>query len=206
MARKTKTEANKTRDAILDAAERVFYAHGVARTTLEQIAADAKVTRGAVYWHFQDKIQIVDAMMSRVFLPQEDILERLAQSGSDQPLDDLKHACCEALRTMGKDKRRNRVVSIMMHRCEYVEEMAPIMKRRRACKDRMLARSLKLFEQAHELRQLAAPWTPRLAALSLQAMMTGLITSALEGRKAFDLAKTAPTCLEAFFRSIAKGR
>jgi AcrR family transcriptional regulator len=205
MPRRTKDEAEKTRDAILDAAEQIFYKHGVARTSLQQIAQAAKVTRGAVYWHFHDKIEIFDAMMSRVFLPQEDILERLATSGSDRPLDDLKKACSDSLRQMAGDKRRKRVISIVMHRCEYVEEMAPVMKRRRACKDRMLARSLKLMEQAAKLGQLSPRWTPRLAALSLQAMMSGLITSALEGRKDFDLATSAPDCLGAFFKSLGDG-
>ena len=185
-----------------DAAEHVFYQYGVARTTLEQIARAAKVTRGAVYWHFRDKIEVLDAMISRVFLPQEDILERLAASGSNQPLDDLRQACCDALRAMGKDRRRNRVVSIMIHRCEYVAEMAPIMKRRSACKNRMLERSLKMMEQAEKLGHLSPRWTPQLAALSVQAMMTGLIVSALEGRKAFNFKTSAPACVEALFKSL----
>ena len=58
MARRTKFEAEKTRNAILDAAEKVFYKRGVARTSLEQIARAAHVTRGAVYWHFHDKIEL----------------------------------------------------------------------------------------------------------------------------------------------------
>ena len=204
MARRTKDEAEKTRNAILDAAEHIFFAHGVARTSLEQIAQAAKVTRGAVYHHFRDKIEVFEAIMRRVYLPQEDVLERLAASGSDQPLSDLKKACSDALLTMGKDKQRKRVLSIALHRCEYVEEMAPVMKRRRACKDRMLARSLSLLEQAEKLGQLSKHWSPQVAALTLQAMMGGMITSALEGRKAYDLTKSGPACLDAFFRSLAR--
>lgn len=202
MPRRSKDEAEKTRHAILDAAERVFYQHGVARSTLEQIAKVAKVTRGAVYWHFTDKIELFDAMMKRVFLPQEEILELLASGESPNPLTDLKKACREALTSIGKDARRKRVISIMMLRCEYVAEMEPILKRRRDCKDRMLARSIKLFQRAGKLGHLSPAWSPELAALSLQAMMTGLITGTLEGRKAFDFAKSAPACLEAFFQSL----
>lgn len=204
MARRTKDEAEKTRSNIMDAAEQVFYEQGVARTSLEQVAFQAKVTRGAVYWHFRDKIELLDAIMKRIFLPQEDILENLAKSHSDMPLQDLKKACGDALRNMGKDKRRKRVVSIMMLRCEYVEEMEPILKRRRECKDRMLARTLSMFEQAKDLNQLSPEWTPNLAALSLQAMMSGLIISALEGRKAFNFTTSAPKCLETFFRSLER--
>lgn len=206
MARRTKDEAEKTRDSILDAAERVFYDQGVARTSLEQIAQAAKVTRGAVYWHFSDKFEVFDAMMKRVFLPHEDILEKLAASRSNQPLDDLKNACCEALRLMAKDKRRRRVISIMMLRCEYVEEMTPVLKRRRACKDRMLARTLDMMEQARAAGHLSPEWTPHLAAMGVQAMMGGLIIGALEGRRSYDLAKTAPSCVDAFFKSLQHKR
>ncbi len=203
MARRTKDEAERTRDAIVDAAERVFYAHGVAHTSLEQIAKAAKVTRGAVYWHFKDKIELCEAMMQRVFLPQEDILDQLAAKDSATPLDDLKHACVHSLKLMATDKRRQRVVSILMFRCEYVEEMAFVMERRRECKDHMLERSLKMFERAKQRGQLAAHWTPHMAAVGLQAMMGGLIMSALEGRKNFDLVKSGVGCIEAFFKSLA---
>ena len=204
MARRTKEDAEKTRDAILDAAEVVFYAHGVARTSLEQIATEAKVTRGAVYWHFKDKLQLCEGMMQRVFLPQEDVLERLAARASDTPLDDLLTAYLDSLRLIATDERRARVVSILIFRCEYVEEMTAIMERRRACKDRMLQQSQKLFERAKKLGHLSPDWTPRQAATHLQALMGGLIVNGLEQRKNFDLKKTGKICLKAFFRSVQK--
>jgi TetR/AcrR family acrAB operon transcriptional repressor len=203
MARRTKGEAEQTRNAILDAAEQVFNERGVARTSLEEIARAASVTRGAVYWHFRDKIALCEAMLQRVFLPQEDILERLATSDSDTPLTDLKKACCDALRLMARDRRRRRVATILNHRCEYVEEMTAIMKRRWQCKDRMLSRSQLLFERARKLGQLAPHWPPPTAARALQALMSGLIANALEREKSFSLAKEGVACIEAFFRSVS---
>ena len=50
--RRTKEQAEQTRVAILEAAERLFLEKGVAQCSLEQIARAAGVTRGAVYWHF----------------------------------------------------------------------------------------------------------------------------------------------------------
>ena len=203
MARRTKDEAEQTRNAILDAAEHVFNEHGVARTSLEEIARAANVTRGAVYWHFRDKIALCEAMLQRVFLPQEDILDRLASQESDTPLADLKKACCDALRLMARDKRRRRVATILNHRCEYVEEMTAIMKRRWQCKDRMLSRSKILFERAKKLEQLSAGWTPQIASRTLQALMSGLIANALEREKSFSLSKEGVACVEAFFRSVS---
>ncbi|MDE1900631.1 MAG: TetR family transcriptional regulator [Alphaproteobacteria bacterium] len=202
MARKTKDEAEKTRNAILDAAERVFYANGVTRTSLEQIAEAAGVTRGAVYWHFNDKTELCTAMMMRVFLPHEDMLAELAASPSAAPLADLKKSCLHALKLMSTDKRRQDVCSIMFLRCEYTEGMASIMDRRTECKNRMLASSEKLLTLARKQKALAAHWSPRKAAVALQALMTGLIIGALEQRDGFDLATTGAACVEAFFKSL----
>ena len=63
MVRRTKEEAQETRSAILEAAERAFYERGVARTTLADIATLAGVTRGAIYWHFSNKADVVQAML-----------------------------------------------------------------------------------------------------------------------------------------------
>ncbi len=202
MPRRTKDEAEATRNALLDAAEKIFYKRGVTRTSLEKVAKAAGMTRGAVYWHFKDKIELCEAMLERVFLPQEDMLEQLASQKGDTPLDDLCNACCESLRLFATDKHRQRVVSILMFRCEYVEEMAAVMKRRHACKDHMLKQAITLFERAKKLGHLPAHWPPHTAAIALQALMNGLITYGLERGKSFNLIKVGPASIEAFFRSL----
>jgi len=62
MARKTKEEAEKTYHALLSAAAEVFQESGVAAATLNSIAARAGVTRGAFYWHFQSKEDLLKAL------------------------------------------------------------------------------------------------------------------------------------------------
>lgn len=57
MARKTKEESQKTRDGILDAAERVFLEKGVGTTAMADLADAAGVSRGAVYGHYKNKIE-----------------------------------------------------------------------------------------------------------------------------------------------------
>ncbi|WP_291742772.1 TetR family transcriptional regulator, partial [Limnobacter sp. UBA1615] len=69
MVRKTKEEAQETRNLILDTAEAVFSEKGVSRTTLNDIAKAADLTRGAIYWHFKNKADLFDAMFQRAILP-----------------------------------------------------------------------------------------------------------------------------------------
>ena len=59
MVRHTKTEAQVTRMRIVEGALAAFAESGVRTTTLEHVAERAGVTRGAVYWHFADKVALV---------------------------------------------------------------------------------------------------------------------------------------------------
>lgn len=50
------------RAAILDAARRLFIAHGYDRTTLREIAREAAVSTGAIYTYFRTKAEILEAI------------------------------------------------------------------------------------------------------------------------------------------------
>jgi TetR/AcrR family acrAB operon transcriptional repressor len=77
--RKTKEEAEKTRATILKSALKVFLKNGYSKTSLSDIAENAGYTRGAVYWHFKDKSEILKNIISkfhdRFFSKQHNILE-----------------------------------------------------------------------------------------------------------------------------------
>lgn len=59
MARKTKEEAARTRQRILDAALDVFYKKGYLATTIDDVASRIRLTKGAVYWHFGSKSTLI---------------------------------------------------------------------------------------------------------------------------------------------------
>ena len=65
--RKTKAEAQQTREALLAAALEVFYRRGVSQASLHEIACSAGVTRGALYWHFKNKEDLFDALFQQIF-------------------------------------------------------------------------------------------------------------------------------------------
>ena len=59
MARRTKEDAAATRNGLIDAAERVFCEKGVSRASLSDIASAAGATRGAIYWHFKETLNLI---------------------------------------------------------------------------------------------------------------------------------------------------
>lgn len=67
--RRTKAEAEQTRQQLLKVALKLFDEKGYQGTTLSEIASEAGVTRGALYWHFENKIDILTALIDSYFIP-----------------------------------------------------------------------------------------------------------------------------------------
>jgi len=126
MVRRTKEEAQATRNHILDTAEMVFQQHGVSRTTLQQIAAAAGVTRGAIYWHFRDKAELFNSMMERVTLPLEQSVKGIDDPSLDAPLTHVRTSFLAALRMTVNDPQARRVFEIATHKVEYVGELQAV--------------------------------------------------------------------------------
>lgn len=66
MARTTKAQSEATAARVVTTARRMFTQYGYAGIGLEQIAAQAGVTRGAVYHHFTSKLGLFEAVLAEV--------------------------------------------------------------------------------------------------------------------------------------------
>lgn len=92
MSKKTHEESLKTRQAILDSAMRLFSRRGFERTSLSDIAKYAGVTRGAIYWHFEDKghilVELCESIAQENHLKEK--MDRAASPEEDDPLGRLR--------------------------------------------------------------------------------------------------------------------
>src|SRR5687768_5667775 len=129
MARRSKEDALATRQQLLDAAEHVFLAQGVAGTSLNDIAVAAGTTRGAIYWHFKDKADLFNAMMDRVAMPLQQALSLLEAADEEDPLPGLKKALRAALRQTVADPQTRRVFEVATHMVEYVDSLCAVRER-----------------------------------------------------------------------------
>src|ERR1700754_508868 len=66
VTRRTQAERTEaTTGALVDAARELFARDGYDATSLDAVAARAKVTKGAVYHHFEGKRQLFEAVFTR---------------------------------------------------------------------------------------------------------------------------------------------
>ncbi|MBV9559912.1 MAG: TetR/AcrR family transcriptional regulator [Bradyrhizobium sp.] len=73
----------KTRTAIVKAARRIFGERGFAAATINDIAASARVAKGAVYHHFSTKEALFEAVFELVSLELVSELDRIARAEKD---------------------------------------------------------------------------------------------------------------------------
>ena len=120
MARRTKEEAEQTRAAILGAAIEVFLKKGVTRTTLQEIAEEAGVTRGAIYHNFANKGELLSALLESATLPDEIMEAYWEQTSGLDPLEMLAAWSQRAMEHIIPDERGRKIFTVLYHRCDRV--------------------------------------------------------------------------------------
>ncbi|KTC43932.1 TetR family transcriptional regulator, partial [Pseudomonas sp. ABAC61] len=132
MVRRTKEEAQETRAQILEAAEKAFYERGVARTTLADIATLAGVTRGAIYWHFSNKADLVQAMLDSLREPLGEMAAASEDVDEVDPLGWTRKLLVHLFHQVALDPKTRRINEILFHKCEFTDEMCDLRRQRRA--------------------------------------------------------------------------
>ncbi|MEO8163790.1 MAG: TetR family transcriptional regulator [Betaproteobacteria bacterium] len=200
--RRTKEEAQETRNHILDTAEQVFVKKGVSNTSLAQLAAAAGVTRGAIYWHFKNKADLFDAMMGRVVLPMEEMAARAGDEDLEDPLAYVRACAVHVLEHMTTDARCQRVFEICCHKVEYVDEMLQVRQRHIEARNNCLRHMERGLRNAAKRGLLAASVNPRLAAVGLHALVDGLIVNWVLDPTYLPLGRDATALVDVYLNSL----
>lgn len=203
MPRRTKEEAQATRSRILDTAELVFEQRGVSNTSLNEIAKAAELTRGAIYWHFEDKADLFNAMMQRATLPLEAAEGVACFKSADATLADLRDGFVGVLKWLTTDPRAARVFEIATHKVELVDAMAAVRQRQLTMRDGCVADVERTCRRAIGAGELPPGISPRAAAIGLVALFDGLLHNWMLDRSAFDLTRTARVAIDAYLRGLA---
>ena len=202
MVRRTKQEAQATRSHILDTAELVFEQRGVSGTSLHEIAKAAGVTRGAIYWHFEDKADLFNAMMERATMP----LEEGGAFGfekTDLTLAQMRDGFVAVLHQVVADPQMKRVFGIATHKVEYIGEMDAVRERHLSVRNGCLADVERTLKQAMKRGELSRRVPARAAAVGLHALLDGLLQNWMLDPTGFNLVKVGTQVLNTYFAGLA---
>lgn len=199
--RRTKAEAEETRNSILNAAERVFFEKGVSTASLDDVAKAAGVTRGAIYWHFSNKTDLFLELYNTVNLPLEDMIARNVEQPGADVLCYIEKSAGDWLDQLAADEHRQRIFTILL-RCPYGEDLLPVLEKQQEVDDRHTVMLDSAFDTARTEGFLNGNWTPQSATKALRWMMEGLCSEWLLFGRRFDLASEGKDGLKRLFDSF----
>lgn len=202
MARKTKAEALATRSDILDAAIQVFVERGVAGATLEQIAEAAGVTRGAIYWHFKNKLEIFRELNSEVQASFIESILRDLDKNHPNPLDQLRRLCVELLQELDEDRRKRAILRILLLRCDYSGEMEVQLRQQGRDQSKNSRLFASYFKRAIDKGHLAESVDPEVLSLSLICYLSGIVYEYFRCPAAIDLEVNSEKLITQFFAGV----
>ena len=101
------------------------------RTTLGEIAKIARVTRGAIYWHFKDKTENFASLYERLHQPCVDMILQDISKEHPEPLIQLQDICIKFLLGLENDPQKRQVQTLFLIKSDYSGELKVYNKTRR---------------------------------------------------------------------------
>lgn len=202
MARRTKQEALETRNCIMEAAVEVFFEKGVANATLNDIAVRAGVTRGAVYWHFKNKLDVFEAIHDQLQLSFVDTIAGELRNDHPHPLLQLERLCSELLIDLENNRHKFKVLSILFFKSDYTGEMAPFLRLQNERKRQNIDLFSRYFTRAQNHHHLSPDVDAATLSMALMAYMTGIVVEYLRDADGMTMSRQAPRFMRLFFKNL----
>lgn len=199
--RRTKEEAETTRQNILAAGLEVFSRKGYAATRVEDIARKADVTIGAIYHHFDGKSDLYIALVEKGDAKTNQLAQRVfAEGGTPAML--LRRLLVRLFQFLEEDAEYRAVVELFMNKTETVPELAAVRKQSLTGR-RQLAQHLEnLIEQGVETGEFRSSFSPEDAALALLGFMNGMALIWIQDQEHFSINERAEKFVELFLAGM----
>lgn len=205
MARKTKEQAEATRKGILDAAVRIFAIKGVARTSLDDIAREAGVTRGAIYWHFANKIDLLNTLWDQVLLFYAPLAEASENPDEPDPLGKLKALYLSFFIGMVEDQRQQQLFRLLFDDSDRSKDTEAMRLRHMLIRRERMQGIQNTLNNAKAKGQVPPDFDVRLGAISVLVYIYGLIAHWIMTPDLFDIQQDVPDLIEALVQMLRSG-
>lgn len=205
MARKTKEEALETRQGIIDASVRVFARQGVAKASLTDIASEAGVTRGAIYWHFANKADLLNSLWENVLEFYAPLTEASENVDEPDPLGKLQELYNSFFVAMEEDPLQQQLFRILFEDGDRSKDTEVIRQRHQQL--RLIRYNGLQVVLANAIRrgQIPPSFDVRLGTVIIFSMIHGLIANWVMNPEFVDIKKHGSLVVESIFQMFRSG-
>ena len=201
--RKTKEEAEKTRQDLLKAALSVFSQKGYAATTLDDVAKEAGVTRGAIYWHFGSKAELYTALLEEYSARGSEIVQGAVAEGGSM-VEILHRIFVRLLTAVENDPALRAVMEINLFKIEYSPELSDTLSMQVENGRNLLTGIAQAMQQGIAAGELRSDMEAEDLARAFIAFQNGILHLWLIDPIAFDLGERAPKMAEILIQGLSQ--
>lgn len=208
MARRTKEQAEQTKQVLLDTALEMFSQQGISQTSLKSIAAGAEVTHGALYWHFKNRSDLVENLYHERRLPLEEVFLDQLQAARQSAVVAIKQFLLEWFDlVLGDDRYRQRWQVFHQQSGVACPELASLSEQIAEERTQWLVSLSKLVKKARKQKQIAAKpnkGKPDLLADNLLVLMYSLINTSLMTPALCKGHKQAEQMIDTYLKGVSR--
>jgi AcrR family transcriptional regulator len=190
------------RDGLLSIAIDCFALHGYAGTSIDRIARAAGVTKGALYYHFRDKEQLLfAAVKERIGAFERHVVDRVERL--DDPAEALREVAAQCAHSAKRDNDRRFILTLMV---EALDTHAELSNEFREMMHRFRSFHRHLIRQGQESGVFRSDVDPAVAAETFVSGILGAEIQFYQEPEAFDVAKTLDCHVDQFLAWLASPR
>ena len=201
--KRTKEEAAVTRATVLKAALTVFSAKGYAAATLDDVAAAAKVTRGAIYWHFKGKADLYNTLVEEMSARGASIVQQAVAEGGTL-IDILRRVFVSQCALIEGDKEARAVMELALFKTGLDPELQAGRKKQIEAGNALIAGIADAMRMGVSQGVLRDDMDPTDMARAFIAFENGAIQQWLASPKSFSLKKSAESFAEILIKGLQK--
>ncbi|EJM2045891.1 TetR/AcrR family transcriptional regulator [Escherichia coli] len=179
MVRHTKFAAEETHKQILDAAEFCFCETGFSKTTLEMIAARAGCTRGAIYWYFNEKKDLLRQVIERVPLSLFDELTAIKNGRVSEPVKAMYRCLSRSLIKLQYNVHLRNVIYIVFFCEECPDDIRINFLQKMVDVNNFVKLLCYIFEKGKLYREICSEIRSETLAFLLFSLFTGVVRSCI---------------------------
>lgn len=201
--KRTKEEAAVTRATLLKAGLSVFSAKGYAASTLDDVAKAAKVTRGAIYWHFKSKADLYNTLVQEFSARGAAVVQQAVAEGGTL-IDILRRVFIRQCALIEEDKEARSVMELALFKTGLDPELQAGRKKQVEAGNSLLEGITQAMQQGVAQGILRHDIDPADMARAFIAFENGAIQLWLVSPKSFSLKASAESFVDVLIAGLQK--
>ncbi len=202
--RRTKEEAETTKQNILEAGLEVFSRKGYSATRVEDIAKQSRVTTGAIYHHFGGKSDLYTELVENNSAKANHFFLRIVEEGGP-PARLLRRLLVGLFQFAEEDREYRAVIELSVNKTEAVPELANLNAQILESRRQLAKYFSELIRQGIHAGEFRPSILPEDAGLALVGFINGVGLIWIQDQEHFSIKERAENLVDLFLSGLMAG-